>query len=72
MRTHTPIGENRRLFGAALVASVLAVLILVNVSITALASRFGWYLYTEEKYEHTIGEASHAVLDGADRSRAVF
>lgn len=74
MRTHTPIGENRRLFGAALVASVLAVLILVNVSITALATRFGWYLYTEEKYEHTIGEASHAVLDevGSERVRVLF
>ncbi len=74
MKKHTPIGENRRLFGAALVASVLAVLILVNVSITALASRFGWYFYTEEKYEHTIGEASHAVLDGAsgERVRVLF
>ena len=63
MKTHTPIGENRRLFGAALVAAVLAVLILVNVSVTALASRYGWYLYTEEKYEHTVGDASYAVLD---------
>lgn len=58
--------EDRRLLGTAFVAAVLAVLILVNISVTALASRFGWYLYTEERYEHTIGDASYAMLDSEE------
>ena len=51
-----------RLYGAALIAAVLAVLALVNVILNSFAARYGWYFYTEEKYEHTIGEASLAVL----------
>ena len=62
MEKQTPVGGNRRLLGSAFVAAVLAVLILLNVSINALAARFGWYLYTEEKYEHTIGNASYEVF----------
>lgn len=48
--------------GAAFVAAVLVVMVLVNVIINALSARFSWYLYTEEKYEHTIGSAADAVL----------
>lgn len=62
MNTGNSIGENRRLLSAAYVAAVLAVLVLVNVIINAFATRFGWYLYTEEKYEHTIGPASETVF----------
>lgn len=62
MNTGKPIGENRHLLSAAHIAAVLALLVLVNVIINAFATRFGWYLYTEEKYEHTIGPASETVF----------
>lgn len=52
----------RRLYGAALIAAVLAVLALVNVIVNSFAARYNWYFYTEEKYEHTIGDASLSVL----------
>ena len=56
-------GDGRKYFGTALLCAAVAVLIVLNVILNALASRFGWYLYTEETYSHTIGDASHAVLD---------
>ena len=68
-----PTREGRRLLGTAFFVSVIAVLILANVIVNALASSLGWYFYTEPRYEHTIGDASHAVLDGAEESvRVIF
>ena len=62
MNEQMPSRESRRFAGAAFVAAVLVALVLVNVIINALAARFSWYLYTEERYEHTIGNAADAVL----------
>ena len=69
------ITENRRAIGTAMLVSVLLLLILVNVIINALATRFSWYLYTKENYEHEIGDASWAVLDDVpegERVKVIF
>ena len=60
-----------RLYGTALIAAVLAVLALVNVILNSFAARYGWYFYTEEKYEHTIGDASLAVLPECEAGEGV-
>ena len=54
--------EDRRFLGAATFAAILALLILANVILNAFVTRFSLYLYTEEKYEHTIGDASLSVF----------
>ena len=70
MNEQMPTKESRRIAGALFVAAVLAVMILANVIINALVARFSWYFYTEERYEHTIGDAADAVLsDVADGER---
>lgn len=71
MNEQMPSRESRRLAGAAFVAATLAVLILVNVIINALAVRFSWYFYTEERYEHTIGGAADAVLANTPEGQSV-
>lgn len=75
MNEQMPSRESRRLASAAFIAAVLLVIILFNVIINALATRFSWYLYTEERYEHTIGSAADAVLADApegERVRVLF
>ena len=67
-----PTKGSRRLYGTALIAAVLAVLALVNVIINSFAARYDWYLYTEEKYEHTIGEASYSVLPECEEGEGVL
>lgn len=54
--------------GAALTAVFIAAIVAVNVVIYGLATHFGWYFYTGEHYEHTIGHATDAYLsEVADR-----
>lgn len=48
--------------GAALTAVFIAAVVVVNVVIYGLASRFGWYFATGEVYEHTIGDATDGYL----------
>lgn len=54
--------------GAAMTAAFIAAVVAVNVVIYGLATHFGWYFYTGEHYEHTIGHATDAYLsEVADR-----
>lgn len=48
--------------GAALTAVFIAAVVVVNVVIYGLSSRFGWYFATGETYEHTIGDATDGYL----------
>ena len=71
MEKGNPMRENRRLLGTAFLSAVLAVLILLNVIFGALAARFGWYFYAAERYEHTVGEASYALLRDVPEGKRV-
>ena len=71
MNEQLPTKETRRAASAAFIAAMLLVLVLVNVIINALAARYSWYLYTEEQYEHTIGDAANAVLGTAPEGETV-
>lgn len=51
-------------FSAAYIAVFLVALVLFNVIINALATRYEWYFYTGEQYEHTAGGAAEAVFSG--------
>ena len=53
----------------AFIASFLAAVCMLNVFINALTSKYGWYFYTEPKYEHVIGDASDRVLANVDRTK---
>lgn len=54
--------------GAAMTAVFIAAVVALNVVIYGLATQFGWYFYTGEHYEHTIGHATDAYLsEVADR-----
>ena len=47
---------------AAYIAVFLTVLVLLNVIVNALATRYEWYFYTGERYEHTAGDAAEALF----------
>lgn len=47
---------------AGLIAAMIAVAVVLNVVIFGLANVFSWYFYTEESYEHTIGDATDTYL----------
>ncbi len=69
------ITNDRRFLGTAYFAAILSLLILVNVILNALVTRFSWYFYTEERYEHTVGDASSAVFRDVgeeDEVRVIF
>lgn len=69
------LAGNRRLLSRATFVALLSVVVLVNVIINALVTRFSWYLYTEERYEHTIGTASETVfadVGDEERVRVIF
>ncbi len=51
-------------YSAAYIAVFLVALVLFNVIINALATRYEWYFYTGERYEHTAGGAAEAVFAG--------
>ncbi len=53
-------------FSAAYIAVFLAALVLFNLIINALATRYEWYFYTGEQYEHTAGGAAEAVFSGVE------
>ncbi len=71
MEREAPIREHRRLFSAAFLSAVLAVLILLNVILGALAARFGWYFYAAERYEHTVGDSSYAFFEDLSGDKSV-
>ena len=50
--------------GAALTAVFIAAVVVVNVVIYGLSSRFGWYFATGETYEHTIDPAKSELYGG--------
>ncbi len=56
------VTSDRRFLGTAYFAAILALLILLNVILNAVVSRYSLYLYTEERYEHTVGDASLSVF----------
>lgn len=53
-------------FSAAYIAAFLVALVLLNVIINALATRYEWYFYTGEQYEHQAGGAAEALFSGAE------
>ncbi len=58
-----------------LTIAIVAVVVMVNVILNALATKFSWYLYTEEYYEHTIADAADtrfAALQGAPPVTVLF
>lgn len=40
----------------------LGAVILLNIVVYVFATAFSWYFYTEERYEHTVSDATHALL----------
>ena len=55
--------------GAATVALVVILLVIVNVIVTALSSKYSWYLYTSPRYEHEIGNSSEIFFSDLDQGR---
>lgn len=55
--------------GAATVAVIVILVVIVNVIVTALASRYSWYLYTSPRYEHEIGNSSETLFSDLDQGR---
>lgn len=75
MEERNPTRRERRGLSTVLLVSVLALLIVANLIVSAFAARFGWYLYEAEKYEHTIGGASEQLLGDVsedERVRVIF
>ena len=62
MEEKNPTRRERRGLGTVFLVSVLALLIVANLIVNAFATRFGWYLYEKERYEHTVGDASLSLL----------
>ncbi len=56
----------RRLYGAAVLAAVLFVAILLNVVVQTLADYRGWYFYSSEQYSHQSGGLSDEYLQNKD------
>ena len=55
--------------GAATVVLIIALVVIVNVIVTALATRYSWYLYTAPRYEHEIGDSSETFFSDLDQGR---
>ena len=55
--------------GVMTVAIVIALLVILNVIVYALGSKYSWYLYTAPRYEHTIGESSETFFEDLDQGR---
>ncbi len=53
-------------FSTALVALVLALFYLLNLTVLGLCEHFGWYLYTVEQYDFSLGTASEKLLSDID------
>ena len=50
---------------ALTIAATLALAVVVNVILNALATRYEWYFYTAEQYSHQIGDALQGYLTEA-------
>lgn len=48
--------------GAGLIAAALLLALALNLLLYGLTERYGWYVYTTEKYEHQIGDAARDAL----------
>ncbi|MBO4283457.1 MAG: hypothetical protein J5958_02435 [Clostridia bacterium] len=55
--------------GAATVVLIIALVVILNVIFTALATRYSWYLYTAPRYEHEIGDSSETLFSDLDQGR---
>ncbi|MBQ2719390.1 MAG: Gldg family protein [Clostridia bacterium] len=69
------LAGSRRFLGNSTLVALLSVVVLVNIIINALVTRFSWYLYTEERYEHTVGAASETLfadVGNEERVRVIF
>ena len=55
--------------GAATVIVVIALLVILNVIVYALGSKYSWYLYTAPRYEHMIGNSSETYFADLDQGR---
>ena len=55
--------------GAATVAVVIALIVILNVIVYALGSKYSWVLYTAPRYEHTIGSSSETFFSDLDQGR---
>ena len=75
MEEKIPTRRERRGLGTVLLVSVLALLVVANLIVSAFATRFGWYLYRAERYEHTIGDTSETLFSDVseeERVRVIF
>lgn len=75
MEEKNPTRQEHRRLSTVLLVAVLALLIVANLILNAFATRFGWYLYEKERYEHTVGEASRSLLSDVpegERVRVIF
>ena len=55
--------------GAATVAVVIALIVILNVIVYALGAKYSWVLYTAPRYEHTIGSSSETFFSDLDQGR---
>ena len=55
--------------GAATMVVVIALLVILNVIVYALGSKYSWYLYTAPRYEHKIGDSSETFFADLDQGR---
>ena len=55
--------------GAATIAVVIALIVILNVIVYALGSKYSWVLYTAPRYEHTIGDSSETFFSDLDQGR---
>ena len=55
--------------GTLTAALIVAVLVILNVIVYALATKYSWYLYTAPRYEHQIGDASDSLFADLDQGR---
>ena len=55
--------------GAATVAVVIALIVILNAIVYALGARYSWVLYTSPHYEHEIGDASETFFSDLDQGR---
>ncbi len=56
-------------YSGALIALVVALVYLLNVIVLLFANRFGWYFYTTEQYDLSLGTAADTLFSEIDTSR---
>lgn len=55
--------------GAATVVLIIALIVILNVIVTAFSTKYSWYLYTAPRYEHEIGASSETFFSDLDQGR---